>query len=1203
MAPPATKRRKIQHRNASSGNDDGLASASNGGSLQENGVANSDTSMVDLEVGTHPSDVEYSSGEERPRPTVDRKKEEKHTNLDRQKKTRLQPGLAERPQDGVYNAEVYKSNMFKLQMDDLLQQVRVKYGKKEAPAEDAMRVLKDIIEQLPNREPQTISDAEKSLETEGIAIPFPQPRPPKDAKYKLQYLRPTSINATGSYPLKVASRNEEDLSIDLVVTMSEALFQEKDYLNHRYFYKRSYYLACLAAGIHNSEQHKFEVSFDCLGGNDLHPVILVGPSRDGGTYDFSISRSVIRIMLAIPESTFSKAKLHPHRNCIRNKVGDEVEGNIGPPTPFYNASVQADASVTAYLKSLHAASVKSEAFKDACILGRVWLRQRGLGTRIQKGGFGNFEWAAVVALLLQPNPKTGGSVLSAGYSSYQLFKGTLQFLARHDLCKNPYILDTQDAEPPKGDTTPMLFDGARNLNLLYKMAPWSYAHLQQEAKLSVEMLRDTVTDNFESTFIAKTHLLTHRYDATLEIPLSVFGPDTIYEDSHRAMFDRCRKLYTNLTRALTNRIVGMNILLPDEGACPVSSQKPFEIRRKSIVVTFAIDAANASRTVDHGPSAENKKEAASFRKFWGERAELRRFKDGSILETVVWSLKESSTPILEQIVRYTLKQHFGSDLADGARFASDTFAHLISPSRNGEQSGISGFSARMNGFAALEKDIRGLESLPLQIRHISAADPLLRYTAVHADSTQEVASIIVQFEGSARWPDDLCAIQRTKIAFLLKLADLLTSEKPGHTTRLGLENSSEPSQNQAYLDIHQPSGFTFRLRIHHDREATLLDRQLKDKTLDGPSRESAASALALYKRTYIQAPAHSQAIQTLCTRYPALSPSIRLTKRWFAAHLLSPHFSSELIELLVARTFLQPDPWSTPACATTGFLRTLLWISRWDWRHVPLIVDFSANKPSSDKGVHGAPLSSSLNAEAVEVIQTRFEAWRRIDPAMNRVVLFAATNLDNDGTTWTDSSTPERVVAARMTALAKAATVALRAQDETFIARALTPAKAPDEDGTDTGIIVPQTLFVSQLHEYDVVISIASKMLKSKKEAKYKNLEMQQGSSKSSHMQNVDYAPVVLFAEDLKNIYGDAVLWFWDPEALDTIAGLWNPISTTQRPWKVKAGWNSVPVIGKKSKDDDQSDAAVDIRINKAGISNEIARLGGSLISKVEVRR
>jgi U3 small nucleolar RNA-associated protein 22 len=41
-------------------------------------------------------------------------------------------------------------------MDDLLQQVKVKYGKKEAPAESAMRVLKNIIEQLPDGELRSV---------------------------------------------------------------------------------------------------------------------------------------------------------------------------------------------------------------------------------------------------------------------------------------------------------------------------------------------------------------------------------------------------------------------------------------------------------------------------------------------------------------------------------------------------------------------------------------------------------------------------------------------------------------------------------------------------------------------------------------------------------------------------------------------------------------------------------------------------------------------------------------------------------------------------------------------------------------------------------------------------------------------------------------------------------------------------------------
>jgi U3 small nucleolar RNA-associated protein 22 len=60
-------------------------------------------------------------------------------------------------QDGAYTAESFKSNVFKLQIDELLEQVTPKYGKREAPAENAMRVLKSVIEELPSRSPLSAS--------------------------------------------------------------------------------------------------------------------------------------------------------------------------------------------------------------------------------------------------------------------------------------------------------------------------------------------------------------------------------------------------------------------------------------------------------------------------------------------------------------------------------------------------------------------------------------------------------------------------------------------------------------------------------------------------------------------------------------------------------------------------------------------------------------------------------------------------------------------------------------------------------------------------------------------------------------------------------------------------------------------------------------------------------------------------------------
>ena len=116
MAPPATKRRKLGH---SDSEEDSEAS-----------FANFDDTTAE-ESDNH--------DETRPKKVVNTKKPPKRAAMDL-------------PQ-GAYTAETFKSNMFKLQVDDLLAQAKPKYGEKEAPAENAMRTLKTIIEQIPDRDP------------------------------------------------------------------------------------------------------------------------------------------------------------------------------------------------------------------------------------------------------------------------------------------------------------------------------------------------------------------------------------------------------------------------------------------------------------------------------------------------------------------------------------------------------------------------------------------------------------------------------------------------------------------------------------------------------------------------------------------------------------------------------------------------------------------------------------------------------------------------------------------------------------------------------------------------------------------------------------------------------------------------------------------------------------------------------------------
>jgi len=403
----------------------------------------------------------------------------------------------------------------------------------------------------------------------------------------------------------------------------------------------------------------------------------------------------------------------------------------------------------------------------------------------------------------------------------------------------------------------------------------------------------------------------------------------------------------------------------------------------------------------------------------------------------------------------------------------------------------------------------------------------------------------------------------------LKLADLLSTSVGELHARVGLENDGNSMLNQGFLDIVYNSGASFRLRIHHDREAALLERRMSLKTLNSAEKSDTASALATYKRVFLKEPAHTQAIQTLCTRHAMLSPSIRLVKKWFSSHLLSPHFHPALIELFVARTFTNPYPWAAPSSPTTALLRTLAFLARWDWRAEPWLVDVSAE-------------GAGLREADAAALTTRFAAWRKVDPALHRVALFVASGADRDGVAWTEGARPPKVVAARLTALARAA-----------VAEAKGAGAALDF----------ATLFASGLGDYDFCVFLDRKVVgrnrAGQKKTAFKNLELQ---IDDEQVEAVGYDPVELFIRDLQDLYGDAMVLFYDEDGGDVIAGLWNP-QTEMRPWKLKLGYSTIPVVTAQKGDSEGGERQVDVQINKAAILNEIARLGGDMVVKIDVKK
>lgn len=636
------------------------------------------------------------------------------------------------------------------------------------------------------------------------------------------------------------------------------------------------------------------------------------------------------------------------------------------------------------------------------------------------------------------------------------------------------------------------------------------------------------------------------------------------------ILDFCSTLHRVLATALGDRAILIFPRPAQLGPWPIVDLKGCMLDKdaSTVLVGVLTDSTQVDRIVDRGPPAEDKKAASAFRQFWGEKAELRRFKDGSILESLIWSEKPEEKSILQQIIGYAVGRHLGQGVAEGIDFVGEPFDQMLPMHYGVVSSSPAIYQPLLGAYEVLEKQMRGMEGLPLQIRKISSSCADLRYASIMPFIPNQTRvpchpmDIIVQFEGSARWPDDLSAIQRTKIAFLFKIGEFLEVSVPRLSTQLGLENEGKMLLNMAFLDIVYPdTAIAFRLRIHHDRELTLLERQLKDKSEDPRSREHAASAVSAYKRGFIQAPAHTQVLRSLCTRFPLLSPTMRLMKHWCNSHLLSDHVDEEFIELLTVRTFVCPYPWQTPGSLRTSFLRTLMFIAKWDWRLEPLIVDFNGD----------------MTAEDIGAITVRFEAWRKIDPAMNRTVMVAASNLDPEGITWTKHG-PSKLVATRLTSLAKAANRVVKDQ------------------GLDLNV---GPLFKHSLEDYDFVLHLNPNIYdewgaKAKKQSSFKNLQVLPAKDVSL----IGYEPIRLFINELKLIYGDAIVFFHNSNKPSCIAGLWSPL-TGPRTWKINLLYSTVPATDREAKEEGKGAQAT---INQTAILHDIARLGGDMVLGIDKR-
>lgn len=633
--------------------------------------------------------------------------------------------------------------------------------------------------------------------------------------------------------------------------------------------------------------------------------------------------------------------------------------------------------------------------------------------------------------------------LGKGLGSWQAIRAAWEFLANTDFAKTPIFLGQIDEEPiPRSDILnafeDVMVDPTGSVNIFAGWNKGEIGLLRYHARETLAMLEDSSIDRFADVFLRDISFGPHAFDEYLEVDISACtASENLIDVAERlARAERLSgAVEAILRRGLSDRIRLLSVRASSE---------------TTLKVGLIYDPSNATRVLDVGPSSTKTEETNAFRALWGDQAELRRFKDGSISESVVWSITrpEEATLIPSRIVAYLLQRHFGlqSDAITISTSDIEWPAIVQTPATARDAICIAGserlgFRPMMDAYDDLYKLLKSIDDeLPLAILSVQPASEFLRYSSTFVPHPVDLnrypsspdclkylptAEIIIQFESSPRWPDDLAAIQKVKLAMFEKIARVIMAQRKGTKVGIVFDSSRNEMEDRAALEIITIGGIAFKARIYHEREKALLERIIEGETqtfgtaLPQPPRRLAVPALELHIRQFVHLPQHHGALAPLHHRYPSYSSATRLLKRWFAAHMLSSLIPAEAVELIMAKVYLEPGSLSQPSSAVTGFIRAIDLLSSWDWRREPLFVPvLSLNTGDGSRRIR---FPEDQRREAT----SHFEAGHKADVDGKHAGWTVFTESDLEGRRWTRGITP--LIAGRVRVLARATSESLKA--------------------------------------------------------------------------------------------------------------------------------------------------------------------------------
>nr|XP_020450136.1 nucleolar protein 6 [Monopterus albus] len=1065
---------------------------------------------------------------------------------------------------------LFHCSLLKMQMEELLKEIALSERRKQH-IDSFIQTVTNLLQTVPESPEVEVSDL--SWLSGAVKVPFLLV--PKTTKGKFHMAPPASVDLIGSYPLGTCTKPR--IMVDLAVTIPADVLHPKDVINQRYPRKRALYLAGLAQYLTSSSDIG-TMRYSCLHGNRLRPVLLLTPpGKDSSSFS-------IRVHACPPPGFFRPSRFHPQRNNIRIEWYTELQASkserIDPPTPHYNSSVLGDLLPRAHLQFLCAISSQCSSFANGVALLKVWLRQRELeqGT----GCFSGFLASMLLAYLLTTHR------ISNTMTAYQLLRNSLNFLASTDLTVNGISLarDPDFTAPSLAEFHSafqvVFVDPSGHLNLCADMTACTYKQLQHEASVSMQFWDNPTVDGFHSLLMTPKPMMRtsdHVFQLCELVKLQSSCKklnllSELMDHSGNYIHTVLPFILSLLQQGLGQRIRLLTHSLSPDPEWSVESDAPKHRDQPPLSFGLLLEPELAASVLERGPPADSPK-ASEFRQLWGSRSELRRFQDSTITEAVVWDAKTMCQKRLipRQIITHLLQLH--ADIPESCvRYVGSMVDDVIKTGNEVHSTGEEESLLVVQSYDDLSRKLWRLEGLPLSITAVQGAHPALRYTQVfpplpmkpdysffdREKTTRSLVpkegkpcpayvtpiKVICHMEGSGKWPHNALAIRHIRTAFHIRLGELL-KKNHNYTCR----------PCPTHLDVWK-DGLVFRIQVAYHREPQVLRESVNAEGLLVVRDNEEVQALEM---ATIHKPLLTSTLHGLQQQHPCFGAVCRLAKRWLGAQLFSEHITEDTADLLVASLFLHPAPFTPPGSPQVGFLRFLHLLSSFDWRNNPLIVN----------------LNSQLTAADYTEIKNTFMGSRESLP-----VMFIATPKDKTLSMWTK----------------QAPTVQILQRVVVVAAECLKLLEHQLMDSSQIHDI--RVIMRPPLDAYDVLIHLNPKQVPLLSQAvdpptvTFSRGVMTGGVGKSGGaLPVIDYNPVSLYLEELREAFGDLALFFCDPYGGTVIAVLWKPKAFIPVPFKTsQASARSIEVTGEE----------VNTVPNVKAILEDFQIMGEGLVKSVEAR-